>query len=211
MVKKITFNYKLLSFNEIRKNIVSSVHFYNNEKQSLSAFVKDELNTIKFRGGELPSGLTDFSIGTIWVMNKKGMDLDNYSFNKKFLMDSLKEYGIIRDDNLCNISLYLDVATKRENPLIADCGVEGNSAFIIHILTSEEEIREWFELFLKIKESNKQYYIATEKHVPKPKDPSVPILNDKNVILPKAAETMKAKDFLKSFVKVGKRYIPKKV
>jgi Holliday junction resolvase RusA-like endonuclease len=101
MKYRLVIPYKFPSFNE-----------YINEcrrNKFAGAKMKRQIqNDIFYFINQLPEFNKPIKINFIWIEGNKKRDMDNVSFAKKFILDSMVECGKLKDDNRKNVYAFTD-------------------------------------------------------------------------------------------------------
>lgn len=111
MKYKFEIDKRLMGLNEYTKLNRTNIHVGNNAKQKEQAYIiwciKEQLGNLKI---EKPvKGIFT------WIEENKRRDLDNICFAKKFILDSLVELGVLKDDNrkiVCGFEDRFEYADK---------------------------------------------------------------------------------------------------
>lgn len=80
--------------------------FYKGAKlrKEMKSLVTQQL-LLKYRNVKFDSPM---KMTFTWLVVDKGRDLDNMSYAKKFCLDSMQDIGMIKNDNLNNITEFTD-------------------------------------------------------------------------------------------------------
>ena len=111
MKYKFTILEKLPSLNDYTKACRSNVYYANNMKHKTQ-------NIIFKYARELPKITKPVKIKFTWVESNSRRDLDNICFAKKFILDSLVEYGFIIDDNQRYVQGFIDEFKRGEKTCV---------------------------------------------------------------------------------------------
>lgn len=104
MKYRFEINKRLIGLNEYtntnRYNKYAGAKQKKDEQNFIKACIKQQLGNLKI---EKPV------VGTFtWIEENKRRDLDNICFAKKFILDSLVELGILKDDNRKMVCGFID-------------------------------------------------------------------------------------------------------
>ncbi len=111
MKYKFEIDKRLAGANEFIKKAYSNRHAGNNLKQEEQEYIKW---CIRKQLGNLKIDKPVIGRFT-WIEGNKRRDLDNICFAKKFILDSLVELGILKDDNrkmVCGFTDSFEYADK---------------------------------------------------------------------------------------------------
>ena len=104
MKYKFEINKRLISLNEYtnanRYNKYAGAKQKKDEQNFIKICIKQQLGNLKI---EKPV-IGHFT----WIEENKRRDLDNICFAKKFILDSLVELGILKDDNRKMVCGFID-------------------------------------------------------------------------------------------------------
>lgn len=101
MKHKIEIPYKFPSFNEY-------VNACRDSRYTGAQMKKQVQNDIGYFIKKLPKINKPVKVRFIWIEENKRRDLDNICYAKKFILDSLVECGILKDDNRKMVCGFID-------------------------------------------------------------------------------------------------------